>query len=529
MRNLDAGLYQAWLQVGLNRQEQLIHISESPRGEACALVCPHCHGPLTAKKGRIKVHHYAHLANSCRPLLPYFDFWATNVDETGWPLDEFAQRHAQQLLAEQQRLNEQLTKLQTNWQTIKDLMAELLNILDDVSQPYKTGTRPANRQVNQDVLTDVQAFLESLSSDRGPVPALYRVRHSQFSSYWHLDLKPRKWGSVSEWGYSVFPGQLWEEELSGTAYLIPSKLRKHYDALISYHRTYNVLADLTTEHDAFERTLTRFITFNFYFLRIDLPSGTLYKSGVTSRPLPERVAEIERDLRPLGPVTIEPLALVKQAGYLEAYFKRKYVSYQHPLNTVSGPLTEYFDLPPDEVGAIVTALQSLMQDDATPAEPMTRSERVRAGMRRAKASGKTLGRPKAPERTDAFLQKSKSQIVVQLLRAGHSLREIERQTGFSINTIRKVNETLKPLMYHLADLIRAKRAKRGVNDVALEVNGGTQNGVARPSSIARAESGYEPTPELLLALCQWLGVNASQLKPFKKRVVQTHNKSTVAV
>lgn len=32
MRNPDAGLYQAWLQVGLNRQEQLIHISESPRG-----------------------------------------------------------------------------------------------------------------------------------------------------------------------------------------------------------------------------------------------------------------------------------------------------------------------------------------------------------------------------------------------------------------------------------------------------------------------------------------------------------------
>lgn len=474
-----------------------------------------------AKKGRIKVHHYAHLVNSCRPLVPHFDFWATNVDETGWPLDEFAQRHAQQLLAEQQRLNEHLTNSQTSWQTIKGLMTELLDVLDDVSQPYKNGIRPANRQVNQEVMTTVQAFLESPSSDRGPVPALYKVRHSQFSSYWNLDLKPRKWGSVSEWGYAVSPGQLWQEELSGTAYLIPSRLRKHYDALISYQRTYNELADLTTEHDAFERTLTRFITFNFYFLRIDLPSGTLYKSGVTSRPLPERVAEIERDLRPLGPITIEPLALVKQVGYLEAYFKRKYVSYQHPLNTASGPLTEYFDLPPDEVRAIVTALQSLMQDDATPAEPTTRSERVRAGMRRAKASGKTLGRPKAPEYTDAFLQKAKSQIVVQLLRAGHSLREIERQTGFSINTIRKVNETLKPPTYHLSDLIRAKRAKRGVNEVALEVNGGGQNGVARPSSIARAENGYEPTPDLLLALCQWLQVDASQLKPFSKRSVKT--------
>lgn len=462
------------------------------------------------------MHHYAHLANSCRPLIPRFDFWATNVDDTSLPLDEFAQRHAQQLLAERQRLNEQLTNIQTNWQTIKDLMTELLNILNDVSQPYKTGTRPENRQANYEVLTNVQAFLESPSSDRGPVPALHRVRHSQFGGYWNLCLTPRKWGSVSEWGYAVSPGQLWQEELSGTAYLIPSKLRKHYDALIRYHRAYNELTDLTAEHDAFERTLTRFVTFNFYSLRIDLPSGTLYKSGVTSRPLPERLAEIERDL---GPVIIEPMALVAQVGYLEAYFKRKYVSYQHPLNTASGPLTEYFDLPPDEVRAIVTALQSLMRDDVAPPEPTTRSERVRAGMRRAKASGKTLGRPKAPERIDAFLQKAKSQIIVQLLQAGHSLREIERQTGNSINTIRKVNEALKPPTYHLADLIRARRGKRGVGAVADEINSQILNEVAKPSTIARAENGFEPTTDLLLALCQWLQVDASQLKPFRKRVV----------
>ncbi|MBO0936419.1 hypothetical protein J2I47_07650 [Fibrella sp. HMF5335] len=398
---------------------------------------------MTAKKGRIKVHHYAHVANSCRPPIPYFDFWATNIDETTWPLDEFAQRHAQQLLAEQQRLDEQHTNAQTNWQRIKSLMAELLDILGDVSQPYKTGTRPANRQANFEILTDVQAFLESLSADRGPVPALYKVRHSQFSGYWNLDLKPRRWGSFSDWGCAVSPGQLWQEELSGISYIIPSKLRKHYNALIEYHRAYNELTDLTTEHDAFERTLSRFISFNFYFLRVGLPSGTLYKSGVTSRPLPERLVEIERDLRSLGPVTIEPLAHVKQVGYLEAYFKRKYAPYQHALSTASGPLTEYFDLPPDEVTDIVIALRSLMRDDVAPAEPTTRSERVRAGMRRAQASGKMLGRPKAPERTDAFLQKTKSQTITQLLQAGHSLREIERQTGFSINTIRKVNETFK--------------------------------------------------------------------------------------
>lgn len=382
-----------------------------------------------AKKGRIMIHHFAHLSNSCRPVVPRFDFWATGVEDTHWSLDEFAQHHAKKLLNEQQQLSEQYQKTQADWQETKSLMAELITILSDISKPFKNGTRPANRQLNHEVLTEVETFLESTTADRGPVPALYEVRHSRFDGYWNLWLKPDEWGEESMQGTFVYPSKLWEEELSGTAFIIPEKLRRHYGALASYHRLYNELGDLTIEHEAFERTLARFVAFNFYFLRIDLPEGTLYKSGVTSRPLPQRLSEIERDLRPLGVVSIKPLAVAQQVGYLEAYFKRKYAPFRYTLNTPSGPLTEYFHLPDEEVTAIVTALRKLSWTEEAVSGPATRSERVRVGMRRAREAGKSLGRPKVGEDTDTFLRKPKSQTISQLIQAGHSLREVERQTG----------------------------------------------------------------------------------------------------
>jgi len=40
--------------------EAIIHISEAPRGLACACVCPHCREPLIARKGSVTAHHFAH-------------------------------------------------------------------------------------------------------------------------------------------------------------------------------------------------------------------------------------------------------------------------------------------------------------------------------------------------------------------------------------------------------------------------------------------------------------------------------------
>lgn len=46
---------------------ELIHISEADRGLACGCRCPACGEMLVARKGPVKVHHFAHYSSQgCR-------------------------------------------------------------------------------------------------------------------------------------------------------------------------------------------------------------------------------------------------------------------------------------------------------------------------------------------------------------------------------------------------------------------------------------------------------------------------------
>lgn len=54
------------LEYGLrNDTQQLAHISEVDRGDACNCLCPACKSPLRAKKGRVVTHHFAHVNAEC--------------------------------------------------------------------------------------------------------------------------------------------------------------------------------------------------------------------------------------------------------------------------------------------------------------------------------------------------------------------------------------------------------------------------------------------------------------------------------
>lgn len=67
------------LKYGVNPEGELITISEVKSGKT-NLVCPFCDRPLTAKKGKIKQHHFAHTGETCLrvrkgklPSLPLYD------------------------------------------------------------------------------------------------------------------------------------------------------------------------------------------------------------------------------------------------------------------------------------------------------------------------------------------------------------------------------------------------------------------------------------------------------------------------
>ena len=67
------------LEYGVNPQGELITIAEVSSGKT-NLVCPFCDRQLTAKKGKIKQHHFAHTGETCLrvrkgklPSLPLYD------------------------------------------------------------------------------------------------------------------------------------------------------------------------------------------------------------------------------------------------------------------------------------------------------------------------------------------------------------------------------------------------------------------------------------------------------------------------
>ena len=53
-----------WLEYGVSPNRELISIREVSSG-LTNLVCPFCDSNLTAKKGKIKQHHFAHSGETC--------------------------------------------------------------------------------------------------------------------------------------------------------------------------------------------------------------------------------------------------------------------------------------------------------------------------------------------------------------------------------------------------------------------------------------------------------------------------------
>ena len=47
----------------LNSSGNIVHVDAVPRGKHCGCVCPACEAPLVARKGEVKVHHFAHANN----------------------------------------------------------------------------------------------------------------------------------------------------------------------------------------------------------------------------------------------------------------------------------------------------------------------------------------------------------------------------------------------------------------------------------------------------------------------------------
>jgi hypothetical protein len=272
-----------WLKFGVAPDGKLASIDEVGRGKT-NLACLYCGGSLTAKKGSVKEHHFAHTGETCKPVsqriktkafpsLPLYDSF--NIELKG----------------------EELEQLKVLW---KEYGAQ-------------------NRSIPKDLVNfrwELKGLLES-SGDRTyhftdlgkiPVGALPLAQFNSVQEPLLLDQLMKLEGSVE---IAVAAGLSCLEE-------------RRADLLI------------------YRAQLRRILVNSLYFLEVKADGNIFYKIGVTTRSIEERIAEVQRDVRAhYSDVVVNLLGLWEHRGNVELYFKHRYKAFNYRI----GKLTEYFTFP----------------------------------------------------------------------------------------------------------------------------------------------------------------------------------------
>lgn len=279
-----------WLKFGVNSERELVTINEVPSG-LTNLVCPFCDSLLTAKKGRIKQHHFAHTGETCLrvrksnlPSLPLYD-------------------------------NFHLSLSAKHFQLLKDLWREYGNTT------YPIITVPFELELKKLFCRTQQGYY---FTDLGKIPI----------------------GGLSLSGFNKIQEPLILQELTKLANSV------NVAKGISQTRLEEKLADLKI----YQLQLRRILRLTLYFLQIKADNKMLYKIGVTSRDISDRLPEIERDLKQhYSNIDINVLNTFKHRGNIELYFKHRYQEFNYPI----GKLTEYYKF--DDVDAVLKDLFSMEQ------------------------------------------------------------------------------------------------------------------------------------------------------------------------
>ncbi len=125
------------------------------------------------------------------------------------------------------------------------------------------------------------------------------------------------------------------------------------------HAEYKNALDLAyrlTDLKLYRAQLQRILSSSLYFLEIETNIGTMYKIGVTQRPVTKRVAKVKIDLLAHdSSVAIRVLGTWEHRGNVELYFKHRYRDFNYPI----GSLTEYYKFNTEDVKIVLRDLQQM--------------------------------------------------------------------------------------------------------------------------------------------------------------------------
>jgi hypothetical protein len=284
-----------WLKFGVARSGELTGIDEVVRGKT-QLTCLYCGGSLTAKKGSVKEHHFAHTEETCKPV-------SQRIKTKAFPSLPLYNNFTIELYGEE------LEQLKVLW---KEYGAQ-------------------NYAISKDLVNfrwELKGLVES-SGDR---------------TYHFTDLGKIPVGALPLALFNKVQEPLLLSELASLESSVEIALSAGLSCLDERR------ADLLI----YRAQLRRILVNSLYFLEVKANGQTFYKIGITTRSIEERIAEVQRDVRAhYSDVTVSLLGLWEHRGNVELYFKHRY----QPFNYRIGKLTEYFAFP--NVKLILTDLYEM--------------------------------------------------------------------------------------------------------------------------------------------------------------------------
>ncbi len=403
----------SWLKYGIDADNLLIAIEDVTSGST-NLMCPYCRGVLTAKKGRIKAHHFAHTNETCREV--------------------------------QQRKNRDLPTLPLYDQFNIFLSGKELEHLQGLWQRYGCNNRKISRS------NVLPAFLNEELLE-------YNDFMGRNGGYQFTKLGKIPVGALSLMLFNSVQEPLLLEKLD----------ELEEAATQAYDRNSPFTTERLSDLRIYRASLQKILLNNLYYLAATADGQTFYKIGVTRRPIEERVAEVEQDLRShFGiPFRVEVLGTWAHRGNVEKYFKYRYACFNYPI----GSLTEYYKFNHESDAASVLrdlrrmklkglsqkeqdifdgfpspieqAIEADIQAYQANIQAQKRSNSIRVGMQRAAQWGAHVGRPAGGETNEDFLAKPSSVRVIGALERGLSLRQAAEYAEVSVNTVRKVKAVLE--------------------------------------------------------------------------------------
>lgn len=261
-----------WLKYGVSASNTLVSIEDASSGKT-HLTCLYCGGGLTAKKGKIKEHHFAHTETSCKPVatrqiptLPLYDNF--NIELSGKELEE----------------------LKVFWKNYG-------------ANNYSICVKPSLRLILSKLLAwNERGYYEFTNLGKIPVGALSLALFNEVQEPLLLEKLTKL------------------EQAAERAKLINSR---HQQERIADARIYRA---------QFKRILESCL----YFLEIKTGRRLLHKIGVTKRPIEERIAEVYRDLTAhYKSVDIQVIGTWEHRGNVELYFKHKYKDFNYKIGTLT--------------------------------------------------------------------------------------------------------------------------------------------------------------------------------------------------